>query len=161
MYISLAGRLKAGEYTGRTKYSFIPINLSVNEEKDSEEVKSLKLKIKSIILEGLCNGTYDNKLLEENIRLLNDKDPEYNDRTPSDDEYKILLDFIRDQVKYEGYNQFVAKYHSYNASIGQGATNVTPLQMASAYATYLNGGTRYKVHLLDKITDENGEALQW
>ena len=159
MYISLAGRLKAGEYTGRTKYSFIPINLSVNEEKDSEEVKSLKLKIKSIILEGLCNGTYDNKLLEENIRLLNDKDPEYNGRTPSDDEYKILLDFIRDQVKYEGYNQFVAKYHSYNASIGQGATNVTPLQMASAYATYLNGGTRYKVHLLDKITDVDGNVV--
>ena len=159
MYISLAGRLKAGEYTGRTKYSFIPINLSINEDSDSEEVKSLKLKIKSIILDGLCNGSYDNKALEENIRLLNDKDPEYNGRKPSDDDYKILLDFIRDQIKYEGYNQFVAKYHSYNASIGQGATNVTPLQIASAYATYLNGGTRYKVHLLDKVTDVDGNVV--
>lgn len=50
-------------------------------------------------------------------------------------------------------------YHIYNASIGQGIDNFTPLQMASYISTLANGGTRYKVHLVDKITDADGKVL--
>ena len=46
------------------------------------------------------------------------------------------------------------------ASIGQGINNYTPLQLASYVSTIANGGTRYKLHLVDKITDNDGNVIQ-
>ena len=43
-----------------------------------------------------------------------------------------------------------------SASIGQGINNYTPLQLASYVSTIANGGTRYKLHIVDKITDNDG-----
>lgn len=47
-----------------------------------------------------------------------------------------------------------------NASIGQGMNNFTPLQIANYIATIANGGTRYKAHLVDKITDPDGKVVE-
>jgi len=46
------------------------------------------------------------------------------------------------------------------ASIGQGMNNFTPLQLVSYISTLANGGTRYKLHLVDKITDNDGNVVQ-
>ena len=43
-----------------------------------------------------------------------------------------------------------------NASIGQGQTLLTPVQMASYISTLVNGGTRYKLHLVKKVLDSDG-----
>ncbi|MGE5678774.1 MAG: penicillin-binding transpeptidase domain-containing protein [Pseudomonadota bacterium] len=43
-----------------------------------------------------------------------------------------------------------------NATIGQGLNDVTPLQLTSALATLLNGGTRYKPYLVDKVISYDG-----
>lgn len=43
-----------------------------------------------------------------------------------------------------------------NATIGQGLNDVTPLQLTSALATLLNGGTRYKPYLVDKVIGYDG-----
>lgn len=40
-----------------------------------------------------------------------------------------------------------------NLAIGQGDLDVTPLQLANAYAQFLNGGTRYRPTLLYKVTE--------
>jgi penicillin-binding protein 2 len=48
------------------------------------------------------------------------------------------------------------KGYALNAAIGQGAVNVTPLQLAMAYATLANGGTLYKPHLVMEIDDADG-----
>ncbi len=45
-----------------------------------------------------------------------------------------------------------------NATIGQGMNGVTPLQLANAVATILNGGTRYKPYLVDKVIDYDGNV---
>lgn len=45
-----------------------------------------------------------------------------------------------------------------NIAIGQGSTSLTPLQMAQFYATWLNGGTRYKAHLIKEIRDSEGNV---
>ena len=36
----------------------------------------------------------------------------------------------------------------------------TPLQLAGYVSTIANGGTRYKLHLVDKITDNDGNVVQ-
>ena len=36
----------------------------------------------------------------------------------------------------------------------------TPLQMANYVATLANGGTRYKVSIVDKVTSPTGEVIQ-
>jgi len=46
-----------------------------------------------------------------------------------------------------------------NSAIGQGMNNVTPLQLASYVATVVNGGTRYKPHLVEKIISSSGEIV--
>ena len=47
-----------------------------------------------------------------------------------------------------------------NVSIGQGALNVTPLQMASAISLIVNDGISYKPHILTQVLDQTtGEVL--
>jgi len=48
---------------------------------------------------------------------------------------------------------------TYNSSIGQGNVAVTPLQLARYIAAIANGGILYQPHLLDKVTDENGNMV--
>jgi penicillin-binding protein 2 len=43
-----------------------------------------------------------------------------------------------------------------NASIGQGSTQLTPLQMTSFISTLVNGGSRYKLHLVKKVLNPDG-----
>lgn len=43
-----------------------------------------------------------------------------------------------------------------NATIGQGSNDVTPIQLANYVATIVNGGTRYKPYLVDKVVAHDG-----
>jgi penicillin-binding protein 2 len=47
-----------------------------------------------------------------------------------------------------------------NASIGQGDTAVTPLQLAMVYAAIANGGSIYRPHLAKALVSSSGEVLQ-
>ncbi|WP_051585769.1 penicillin-binding protein 2 [Caldanaerobius polysaccharolyticus] len=46
-----------------------------------------------------------------------------------------------------------------SASIGQESTTVTPLQMANYIATLVNGGNRYRLHLIDKVETYDGKLI--
>jgi penicillin-binding protein 2 len=52
-----------------------------------------------------------------------------------------------------------AKGFALNAAIGQGSVNVTPLQLAMAYAALANGGTLYKPHLVLSVQEEGGRKV--
>lgn len=46
-----------------------------------------------------------------------------------------------------------------NLSLALGSMSVTPLQMATAYSTFANGGFHVEPHLLDKVLDSDGNVL--
>ena len=66
---------------------------------------------------------------------------------------------INYQAVQEGHGSLGLPYNMFLASIGQGMDNFTPLQMANYIATIANGGTRYKLHLVDNIKDSNGKLI--
>lgn len=47
-----------------------------------------------------------------------------------------------------------------NFAVGQGFLQVTPLQLADAYAAFANGGTLVRPHLGERIEDANGRVIQ-
>jgi penicillin-binding protein 2 len=47
-----------------------------------------------------------------------------------------------------------------NLSVGQGDVQVTPLQLAVAYAALANGGTVLRPHLGERIEDQSGRVIQ-
>ncbi|EIA23491.1 hypothetical protein SFB1_153G0, partial [Candidatus Arthromitus sp. SFB-1] len=47
-----------------------------------------------------------------------------------------------------------------NASIGQGISLFTPIQLANYIATLVNGGIRYKLNLVDKIVDIDNNIVK-
>ncbi|HBT49158.1 penicillin-binding protein 2 [Caldanaerobacter subterraneus] len=47
-----------------------------------------------------------------------------------------------------------------NAAIGQGDNQFTPLEIASYISTLVNGGIRYRLHLVDKIVDAEGNIVK-
>lgn len=47
-----------------------------------------------------------------------------------------------------------------NLAIGQGEMLVTPLQLADAYATFANGGTRYSPNIATRILTPGGEVVR-
>jgi penicillin-binding protein 2 len=49
---------------------------------------------------------------------------------------------------------------TYNISVGQGDLLVSPLQMAMAISVVANGGTLYRPHLVDEVTDATGKVVQ-
>ena len=49
---------------------------------------------------------------------------------------------------------------TYNVSIGQGDTIITPLQLASAIGAVANGGTLWKPKLVLKITDHRNNSIR-
>jgi penicillin-binding protein 2 len=46
-----------------------------------------------------------------------------------------------------------------NVAVGQGAMTATPLQMANAYATLLNGGTVWVPRVVDTIVDSENQII--
>lgn len=54
---------------------------------------------------------------------------------------------------------FAAKNHPAYLTMALGAGSATPMQMASAYAVFANGGYRVKPYLIAKIVDQNGKTI--
>jgi len=158
------------DYVSKEKfaYNFKPIDLYYRDN-DSTQLYNYKKAIKDYIKEIVVKGYSDPKELRELIHRMIDEDKaRYNGVTFSEtsEDGKILGDIdtivnnvIIDVALHDGYSAVNAPYNVYNASIGQGYTQVTPLQLASAFATFYNGGTRLKVHLLDEIQDQDGTVV--
>uniref|UniRef100_Q47HA9 Penicillin-binding protein 1A n=1 Tax=Dechloromonas aromatica (strain RCB) TaxID=159087 RepID=Q47HA9_DECAR len=68
----------------------------------------------------------------------------------------ITPQYGRDYLQRFGFD---AAKHPANLTMTLGSGSVTPLQMASAYAVFANGGFRVTPRLIQKITDAHGTVL--
>ena len=93
------------------------------------------------------------------ISTLVASDPKYNGKALEEADLKRIVNVIYNTTISIN-NQINGPSGIYLASIGQGTSNFTPLQMANYMATIANGGTRYKLHLVDKITDADGNLIE-
>ncbi|WP_294403652.1 penicillin-binding transpeptidase domain-containing protein [uncultured Clostridium sp.] len=175
----LVDYLEKGDYKGMG-YVFIPFDIQYSED-DNEEVKNAKKAIKDKMAEVLKTvGTDDfnninyndfTKEMKKYVQIIMDNSDKYKanvDKYESDNNKTVNLDSQANII-----SEVIAKFTLNDkpveikspaqliyASIGQGMNNYTPLQLVSYVSTLVNGGTRYKLHLVDKITDNDGNVIQ-
>lgn len=162
--------LKSGKTQSEAK--FPAINL-YSDDSDSDIIKNLKSKIKldikTNVKEKDAVGTtaYNNKLKQSNkyerelITELIGADSKYKGITFTDSDINLIINALN-TIKYTAHDSIDFKYgyEMYNASIGQGMSAFTPVEMCNYLATIVNGGTRYKVHLVNRILDADGKVIE-
>lgn len=161
--------LNRGEFG---KYVFKPIDIGKKND-DGEKISNLKKEIKDVIKKVLSEDLpldIEQKVLDEkSIKLTSDLErlfkevtDYYNKEFSMDYTEKDIENMTRAIVDYTLYSLRVEIYtpgNVINASIGQGLSLFTPVQLANYIATLVNGGTRYKLNLVDKIVDVNGNVI--
>lgn len=151
--------LKSGTDSRGNK--FTPINL-YESSGDSQDVKTLKAKIKTACQDCIRNGSSSFKKsdFESMIKSLVASDPSYNGIFLETKDLNNIINAIYYVTISDANSQIRVGANMYNAAIGQGISNFTPLQMVNYMATIANGGTRYQLHLVDKITDADGNLIE-
>jgi penicillin-binding protein 2 len=152
--------LKSGK--GKFGANFKPIDLYDNDG-DIQKVKDIKNDFKNQIKEFIRNGGTEKAVVKTYTEYLNkliSADPSYKGQNISANEIGVIAyDMFRFTVE-NGHSESKLPFNMYNAAIGQGNSNFTPLQLANYVATLVNGGNRYNLHLVDKILDSNGKVIQ-
>ena len=175
----LVDYLEKGDYKGMG-YNFINFDIKYSED-DNEEVKNAKKNIKSRMEEILgMVGTDEFKKVNEQdltkemkkyVQTIMDNSDVYKARVAEyeqsinrtvnlDSQANIIAEVITRFILNDKPVEITSPAQLVYASIGQGMNNYTPLQMVSYISTLVNGGTRYKLHLVDKITDNDGNVVQ-
>lgn len=175
----LVDYLESGDYKGMG-YTFVPFDFRVSDE-DNDDVRDSKKAIKDNVKEVLNKvGTSEWESVNENeftkevkkevLNIMDNSDvykgrvSEYEDRTGKtvnlDSQANTIAQVITKFTINDKPVEITSPAQLIYASIGQGINNYTPLQLASYVSTIANGGTRYKLHLVDKITDNDGNVIQ-
>lgn len=167
--MDLASILNSGTY--QEVYEFIPLDIN-RSDKDSDNLEKAKKTLKEKIenrLDQIGTGTgiltvdEFKSSIKDDVRNVMKNSEQYQEASKGVDEDKqvaIVSEVISVFVLNEKASQATTPVELINASIGQGSTLVTPLQLAGYMATLANGGTRYKLSLVDKITAPDGQVIQ-
>lgn len=165
--------LETGNYKGIT--TFIPFDYSARED-DGEDVKDAKIALKEKINDRFSDvGTDRNTLntdefseyILEDIKTIMTNSEKYEENVKAsnrtfnlDAQAKTVADVIARFVVNDKGAEIISPAQQVYASIGQGMNNFTPMQLAGYVSTLANGGTRYKLHLVDKITTPDGDVVE-
>lgn len=172
----LAAALESGSY--ENMYNFIPFDYSYRDE-DSEKVynakKSLKDKVESAfwklgtdeeitsneelaktLVDDIKTIMKNSDVYKKNVEEYKSKGKTYNEAAQANTIAEIIARFI---INDRG-TVIKSPAQEVNSSIGQGMNNFTPMELAGYIATLANGGTRYKLHFVDKITTPDGKVVQ-
>ncbi|MGG7142283.1 penicillin-binding transpeptidase domain-containing protein [Clostridium nigeriense] len=166
--------LKAGSYYS---YSFVPLNIE-DSDSDSDDLKEAKTALKDYMKDTLEKvGTdeqvrdttaYAESLLPyiKNVMNLSDEfkasvvTTSQKRTVDIDEEAGVISDALAYYVISNLTVQIETPGQIISSAIGQGMNNFTPVQIANYVATLANGGTRYKLTLVDKITSPSGEVIK-
>lgn len=151
--------LKSGSTHNGAK--FMAVDLYDNDN-DSSDVKNYKNQIKNECKNIIKTGNYSESKLKQLLTSLINADGSYKGKNISDSDISTMVKEIVYITYSDAYMQIrpFAGSNMYDASIGQGIDRFTPLQLVNYVATIANGGTRYNLHLLDKITDADGKLVE-
>jgi len=72
---------------------------------------------------------------------------------------RLTLEFTPQAVVRTAYRLGIASMLEPNASIALGTSEVSPLELVSAYATFANGGIAVTPHVVERIRTADGKAL--
>lgn len=169
--------LESGDYKGITT-GFVPFDIRVNED-DNDEVSKSKQAIKDKVAESLSKVGTDEAMMthdefakdiKKDVQNIMDNSEEYKRRVQEfessgkkvnlESQAKIISEILAQFTINDKPGEIKSPAQLVYSSIGQGMNNFTPLQLVSYVSTIANGGTRYKLHLVDKITDNNGNVIQ-
>lgn len=130
-------------------------------DEDSNEVNKVKIKIRDAVLnemrsEEISDSTKFNALMKELLNDLINIQPEIKGKY-SENDVECMIKAVNSSIR-DARTNIIRGINLYDASIGQGLNQFTPLQLANYIATVVNGGNRYKVHLVDKILDPDGKV---
>ncbi|MBD7914762.1 penicillin-binding protein [Clostridium sp. Sa3CUN1] len=158
-------------------YSFVPLNISDSDD-DSEELKEAKTALKTYMKETLEKVGTDEEVSDTTkyaeslvpyIKKVMDLSDEFKASVVSisqkrtvdiDEEAGIISDAIAYYIISNVTVQIKTPGQLISSAIGQGMNNFTPVQIANYVATLANGGVRYKLTLVDKITSPTGEVIK-
>ena len=173
---SIVPALEKGVYYG---YSFVPFDIS-DVSTDSDELKELKTSLKNNIKETLLKVGTDEQITSQDeyaksilstvkkIMEVSDKykenvasyEADNNKEVDIDAQAKIVANAIAYFTVTNQTSEITSPINLVQDAIGQSMNAFTPLQMANYVATLANGGTRYKVSIVDKVTSPTGEVIQ-
>lgn len=126
---------------------------------NGKKLSGIKTEIKNDIKDSIKNGTFSKTNYEDLFKQLIAADPKYKGKDFTAGDLQAVVNEVNYQAIQEGHGSLGLPYNMYIASIGQGMNNFTPLQLANYVATIANGGTRYKLHLVDSVTDSTGKVV--
>ena len=173
---SLVPALEEGVYYG---FTFVPFDIS-DISTDSDELKQLKTSLKDNVKETLLKVGTDEQITSQDeyaksilstvkkIMEISDKYKENVANYEAANNKKVDIDAqaktVANAIAYFTVTNQAAEIKSpinlVQDAIGQSMNAFTPLQMANYVATLANGGTRYKVSIVDKVTSPTGEVIQ-
>jgi penicillin-binding protein 2 len=126
---------------------------------DGIKLSKIKTEIKNAIKDSIKNGIFSKSKYYDLFKQLIAADPKYKGQNFTAGNLQTVVKDVTFQAVQDGHGSLNLPYNMYIASIGQGMDNFTPLQMASYIATIANGGTRYKLHLVDNVKSSNGKLV--
>lgn len=162
--------LNKGEF-GR--YTFKSIDIS-KKDTDNEKLSKLKKEIKELVKNILNEDLpldIDQSILKQRTdylaselrKLFVDITTYYNQELGTDytkQDVENMTNAITEYVIYSLRTEIYTPGNVINASIGQGISLFTPIQLANYISTLVNGGTRYKLNIVDKIVDVDGNIVK-
>lgn len=166
--------LKAGNYYS---YYFVPLNIE-DSDSDPDNLKEAKTALKNYMKETLekvgtdeevTNTTAYAESLVPYIKKVMDLSDEFKAsvvevsqkrKVDIDEEAGEIADALAYYVISNATVQIETAGQIVSSAIGQGMNNFTPVQIANYVATLANGGVRYKLTLVDKITSPTGEVIK-
>ncbi|RMC98573.1 penicillin-binding protein [Clostridium autoethanogenum] len=141
-------------------HKIVTIDLYDNDN-DSKETTQIKNYIKNLIKDCIKNGTssFDKSKYKELFSELTSKAVNTK-RDISDSQMNSLINAIYSITISDANDQLKVPANIEDAAIGQGLNQFTPLQIVNYVATLANGGTRYKLHLVDQYLDTDGKVIE-